>query len=77
MDLFSEDNRRNPFTAYDQMRHRTPVCSVPQFDLWMLLDYEGVKRALVDHDTFSSDLSYAPAMHAWEPHWHAWRRGSP
>src|SRR5262249_39068641 len=26
-------------------------------DLWMILDYEGVKRALNDHDTFSSSAT--------------------
>src|SRR3954462_4005415 len=60
MDLFSEDMRRNPYTAYDQMRSASPVFHLAPFDLWMLFDFEGVKRALVDHDAFSSDLSHAP-----------------
>jgi len=29
---------------------------VPQADLWMIFDHEGVKRALHDHDAFSSSV---------------------
>src|SRR5207237_1350702 len=43
-----------------QMRNGTPVFRLPPFDLWMIFDFEGVKRVLVDHDAFSSDLSHAP-----------------
>jgi cytochrome P450 len=60
MDLFSDDMRRNPYPAYDQVRSGSPVFYLPPFDLWMIFDFEGVKRALVDHDTFSSDLSHVP-----------------
>src|SRR6478672_11266757 len=60
MDLFSDDMRRNPYAAYERMRSDSPVFRLPSFDLWMILDFEGVKRALVDHRTFSSDLSLAP-----------------
>src|SRR5262245_46183491 len=60
MDLFSADIRRNPYPAYDQMRSISPVFHLAPFDLWMIFDFEGVKRALVDHDCFSSDLSHAP-----------------
>src|SRR5437899_6192444 len=60
MDLFSDDMRRNPYPAYDQMRNGSPVFRLPPFDLWMIFDFEGVKRVLVEHDTFSSDLSHAP-----------------
>src|SRR5215208_3285393 len=59
MDLFSEEMRRNPYPAFDRMRGASPF-HVPQFDVWMILDFQGVKRALVDHDAFSSDLSHAP-----------------
>ena len=59
MDLFSDDMRRNPYPAYDQLRSRSPVF-LPPFDLWMVFDFEGVKRALVDHDAFSSDLAHVP-----------------
>jgi cytochrome P450 len=60
MDLFSDAMRRDPYPVYDQMRNGSPVFRHSQFDLWMLFDYDSVRRALVDHDTFSSDLSHAP-----------------
>ena len=60
MDLFSEGMRRNPYPAYDRMRSASPVFHLPPFDLWMLLDFEGVRRALVEHGVFSSDLSHVP-----------------
>jgi cytochrome P450 len=59
-DLFSDDMRRNPYDVYDQLRSSSPVFHLSQFDLWMILDFDGVKRALVDHDAFSSDLSLVP-----------------
>jgi cytochrome P450 len=62
MDLFSDKTRRNPYSAYDQMRSGSPVFHLPQFDLWMIFDFEGVKRVLLDHDTFNSDLSHAPGQ---------------
>jgi cytochrome P450 len=60
MDLFSEDMRRHPYPAYDRLRSASPVFHLPPFDLWMLLDFEGVRRALVGHGAFSSDLSHMP-----------------
>ena len=44
IDLFSDDMRRNPYPIYDQMRSASPVF-LPPFDLWMVFDFEGVKRA--------------------------------
>jgi cytochrome P450 len=60
MDLFSDGMRRNPYPAYDQMRNSSPVFHLPPFDLWIIFDFEGVKRVLVDHAAFSSDLSHVP-----------------
>jgi cytochrome P450 len=60
IDLFSDDLRRDPYPAYDHLRSRSPLCHLPAFDLWMIFDFQGVKRALVEHDAFSSDLSHAP-----------------
>ncbi len=60
LDLFSDDMRRNPYPVYDEMRDSSPVFHLPPFDLWMLFDFESVKRALADHDSFSSDLSHVP-----------------
>src|SRR3954465_5146309 len=54
MSLFSDDMRRDPFPVYDQLRAVAPVFPEPRRDLWLILDYDGVKRALNDHDTFSS-----------------------
>jgi cytochrome P450 len=62
MDLFSDGMRRNPYPIYDQMRSVSPVFHLAPFDLWMIFDFEGVKRALVDHDSFSSDLSHVPGQ---------------
>jgi cytochrome P450 len=54
MDLFTEDVRRNPYPAYDRLRAAAPVHHDPRVDLWVVLDYEGVRQALADPDTFSS-----------------------
>ena len=61
MTLFSDEMRRNPYPVYDQMRSASPVLHVPPSDLWMLFDYEGVKRALNDADAFSSVVSPPPS----------------
>lgn len=60
VDLFSDHMRRDPYPVYEQMRGRSPVFHLAPFDLWMIFDYDGVRRALVDHDAFSSYLSHAP-----------------
>jgi cytochrome P450 len=62
LDLFSDEMRRNPFPVYDQLRAASPFLYVAPFDLWMILDYEGVRRALTDHVIFSSDLSHVPGQ---------------
>src|ERR1700682_2631627 len=55
MNIFSDEIRRNPYPLYDQLRASSPLLRVPPpFDAWMILDYEGVKWALNDHETFSS-----------------------
>lgn len=55
VNLFSEEMRRNPWAAFDQLRTASPLLRVPPpFNAWMIFDYEGVKRALADHETFSS-----------------------
>src|SRR5260370_16336450 len=59
MNFFSEEMRRNPHPLYDQMRTNSPVLHIPQLNLWMIFDYEGVKRALNDHDAFSSSMATA------------------
>ena len=57
MNFVSEAMRRNPFAMYDELRSRSPVLHDPQSDLWMIFDYDGVKRALNDHDAFSSNMT--------------------
>lgn len=61
--LFSDEMRRNPFPLYEQMRRAAPVFRAPPpFNMWMIFDYEGVKRAISDHDAFSSRV---PAPDNW------------
>ncbi len=52
--FFDTDTRRNPFPLYEKFRATSPVLHVEPFDLWMIFDYDGVKRALEDHASFSS-----------------------
>jgi cytochrome P450 len=54
LNFFSDEVRRNPYPLYDQLRSAAPLFQVPGTGLWMIFDYEGVKRALADHDAFSS-----------------------
>ena len=46
--------KRNPFPLYRVMRRVAPVVRDPLHDLWLLFDFDSVKRALTDHETFSS-----------------------
>ena len=57
IDLNSAESRRNPYPLYAQLRAAAPVLRDPRSGLWLLLDYESVKRALTDHATFASDVS--------------------
>jgi cytochrome P450 len=57
MDFFSEEMRRDPYSVYDRMRSGSPVLHIPEPDLWMIFDNEGVKRAPEAHDAFSSRAS--------------------
>ena len=54
IDFFSDAMRRNPYPVYDQLRSASPVFHDPGSGLWMVFDYEGVRRVLNDHDVFSS-----------------------
>jgi cytochrome P450 len=63
MNLFSDDIRRNPYPSYHQLRATSPLLRVPPpFNGWMIFDYDSVKRALNDHETFSSRV---PAPRTW------------
>jgi cytochrome P450 len=55
MTLFNDDMRRNPYPMYEQLRAASPMHIAAQ-DLWLVLDYDGVKRALHDPESFSSSV---------------------
>jgi cytochrome P450 len=52
--IFSDDVRRDPYHWYARVRETSPVLHDPRSGMWMLFDYESVKRAMDDHETFSS-----------------------
>jgi cytochrome P450 len=56
MDLFSPATRRDPYPLYDQLRATSPVLHLPGPDLWVVFGHDAVKRALSDHETFSSNV---------------------
>jgi len=61
LDFFSDEARRNPYPLYSQVRGVTPVVRVPPpFDAWLILDYEGAKRAITEHGLFSSCVPAPP-----------------
>jgi cytochrome P450 len=63
MEIFSDETRRNPYPLYDRLRAASPVLHMPPpFDGWLIFDYESVKWALNDHETFSSRV---PAPKNW------------
>ena len=63
MNLFSNEMRRDPFPVYDQMRKTAPVFRAPSpFEMWMVFDYEGVKRVIGEPEVFSSRV---PAPDNW------------
>jgi cytochrome P450 len=59
MNLFSDEMRRNPYPMYQDMRATSPAFAAPNSSSWMLFDYQSVKRALTDHETFSSRIGPA------------------
>jgi cytochrome P450 len=61
--LFSDEMRRSPYAAYDALRRASPVIRIPTpFIAWLVFDYDGVRRVLDDHETFSSRV---PAPRNW------------
>jgi cytochrome P450 len=54
VDLFSDEARRDPYPAYRAVLARSPMLFDPGAGLWMVFDFEGVRRVLTDHETFSS-----------------------
>ena len=57
MDLFSDEARRDPYPLYARLRADSPVFHDPRTDLWLILDHAGVRRALSDHEAFSSAVA--------------------
>src|SRR5579883_1257571 len=55
MNFLSDEMRRNPFPAYARLRQTSPVWQDPRTGLWMIFDYDGVKRALNESEEFSSN----------------------
>ncbi len=68
MNLYSPEMRRDPYPVYEQLRSRSPVLYYEPLDLWMIFDYEGVKRALSDPATFSS-RAMPPGSSGSPPEW--------
>ncbi len=54
MNLFPDEMRRDHHPSLRSAADRLSVFHVAPLDLWMVFDYDGVKRALTDHDAFSS-----------------------
>lgn len=52
--MFDAAFRRDPYPLYEQLRRSSPVVHFAPADLWLLLDHADVKRALADHEAFSS-----------------------
>ena len=46
--------RRNPYPMYSALRRVSPVLRVPRRNIWILSDFESVRRALHDPGVFSS-----------------------
>jgi cytochrome P450 len=57
MDMFSDLARRDPYPFYTKLRAHGPVCRDPRSGLWLILGHDDVKRALGDHEAFSSVVS--------------------
>lgn len=66
MSIFSEENRRDPYPMYEEARSGSPVLHYAPTDAYLLFDYDSVKRALSDHETFSSAVPGAGTSSA---HW--------
>ena len=63
-ELFSETYRRDPYPLLARLRERTPVFHHAASGTWMLLRYDDVKRALANHEAFSSAVSPPGALTA-------------
>jgi cytochrome P450 len=75
LDLFSDDNRRDPFPLYAHYRAHSPLLHDPRSNLRLVFDYETVKRVLSEHESFSSRLGPADWVLFVDPPRHTQLRG--
>ncbi|NMO17842.1 cytochrome P450 [Pyxidicoccus fallax] len=54
LDFLTDEMRRDPYPLFARARSDFPVLHEPNADMWLLFDYDSVKRALNDHEAFSS-----------------------
>ena len=59
LDFLSDEMRRDPYPLYAQARSDFPVLHEPGSGMWLLFDYDSVKRALNDPEAFSSVVETA------------------
>ena len=57
LDFLTDDVRRDPWPLYAQMRRASPLLRVGPDGPWMVFDHANVRRALDDHDSFTSAAS--------------------
>lgn len=57
MNPFSDEMRRDPYPVYTRFRQASPVMQVPGTAIWMILDHDGVRRALHDAACFRSNVA--------------------
>jgi cytochrome P450 len=78
-EMLTGEASRNPYPIYAQLRAAMPVAYDPQKRVCALFEYEAVKRALTDHETFSSRAPQGGAPALWliftDPPRHARLRG--
>jgi cytochrome P450 len=65
MSFFTEEVRRDPYPLYEQVRQASPVLHNPAADLWLVFDYDGVRRVLTDQAAFSSAVSPSGVTGQW------------
>ncbi len=57
VDLFSDEQRIDPYPAYERLRAAGPVVHLTRQDVYALSGYDDVRAALMDWETFSSARS--------------------
>jgi cytochrome P450 len=63
VDLFADDVLLDPYPVYAGLRELGPVVHLPANDVYVLTRYEGIRTALADWESFSSDsIGFNPAV---------------